>query len=102
MEFASSVTYPLDNSAIIHLAALRKEYTNAFRVAITLKEPVCVQTLQAALTHITPRFPTVIAGMKRGLFQYEVVPVSTPPQVQKEQGHLVFFICFALRGAEGI
>ena len=89
MEFASSVTYPLDNSAIIHLAAFRKEYTNAFRIAITLKEPVCVQTLQTALTHITPRFPTVIAGIKRDLFQYEVVPVSTPPQVQKEQGHLV-------------
>ena len=89
MEFTSSVTYPLDNSAIIHLAAIRKEYTNAFRIAITLKEPVCEHTLQAALTHITPRFPTVIAGMKRGLFQYKVVPVSAPLQVQKEQGKLV-------------
>ena len=89
MEFASSVTYPLDNSAIIHLAALRKEYTNAFRITITLKEPVCSETLQAALTHITPRFPTVIAGIKRGLFQYKVIPVSAPLQVQKEQGHLV-------------
>lgn len=89
MAFASSVTYPLDNSAIIHLAAFRKGYTNAFRISITLKETVCAKTLQAALTHIAPRFPTVIAGMQRGLFQYEVVPVSTPPQVQEEQGCLL-------------
>lgn len=89
MENRTPMTYPLDNSAIIHLAAIRKGHTNAFRITITLKEPVCVQTLQAALMHITPRFPTVIAGIKRGLFQYEVVPVNTPPQVRKEQGHLV-------------
>lgn len=89
MRCKSSITYPLDNSAIVHLAAVRKDYTNVFRIAMTLTEPICAKTLQTALEYITPRFPTVIAGIRHDLFRYKVVPVSTPPQVQKGQSGLV-------------
>lgn len=81
----SALSYPLDNSAIIHLAARRKKHTNSFRIVITFKEPVCAKTLQKALEHITPRFPTIIAGICHDFFQYKVVPVKEVPQVQKER-----------------
>lgn len=77
--------YPLDNSAIIHLASMSKEYTNSFRIAATLTETVCPEILQSALDHVTPRFPTIIAGVRQRLFQYVVVPAEAPPQVQPEQ-----------------
>lgn len=76
--------YPLDNSAIIHLAVMRKEHTNSFRITAALTEVVCPKALQSALNHITPRFPTIVAGIRRRFFQYAVVPVETPPQVMQE------------------
>lgn len=85
MKERSPRQYPLDNSAIIHLAAKRKTHTNAFRLTATLNEAVCPETLQEALEHITPRFPTIVAGIQRGFFDYKVVPVKTPPKVQWEK-----------------
>lgn len=78
-------SYPLDNSAIIHLASMRKEYANAFRVSATLKDAICPEMLQVALDHVTPRFPTIVAGIQRGFFQYKVVPVKESPKIQREQ-----------------
>ena len=52
---------------------------------ITLKELVCPETLQKALEHITPRFPTIIAGINHDFFQYRVVPVKNIPHVQEEK-----------------
>lgn len=85
MRRKDSVSYPLDNSAIIHLAARRKNYTNGFRIVITLKEPVCAEILQKAVIRITLRFPTIIAGIHPGFFQYHVVPCTVPPRVRKEE-----------------
>ena len=88
MRCKDSVSYPLDNSAIIHLAARRKNYTNGFRIVITLKEPVCAEILQKAVIRITLRFPTIIAGIRPGFFQYHVVPCTVPPRVRKEEACL--------------
>lgn len=85
MRCKDSVFYPLDNSAIIHLASRRKNHTNSFRIAIALKEPVCAEILQKAVIRITPRFPTIIAGIRPGFFQYHVIPCIVPPHVRKEE-----------------
>lgn len=85
MRYKAPVSYPLDNSAIIHLAARRKNYTNAFRIVVTLKEAVCAELLQKAVIRITPRFPTILAGIRPGGFQYHVVPCAAPPRVRKEE-----------------
>lgn len=73
--------YPLDSSAIIHLAVRQKEYTNSFRLTVTLREEICPKTLQAAVNAVTPRFPTIVAGIQKGFFQYFVVPVQKPPEI---------------------
>lgn len=85
MKGESAGSYPLDNSAIIHLAARQKNYTNGFRIVVTMRETVCMETLQKAVNRITLRFPTVIAGIRQDFFQYHVVPNKVPPRVRKEQ-----------------
>ena len=76
--------YPLDTSAMIHLAARSRRHSNAFRITISLREPVQPQTLQEAVDKITPRFPSVIAGIHAGLFQYRLVPAQNPPAVRPD------------------
>ncbi|MBQ3105928.1 MAG: hypothetical protein IJC51_00400 [Eggerthellaceae bacterium] len=77
----TSNLYPLDSSGIIHIAALRPYHSNTFRLSITLCSPVDPQALQSALDAITPRFPTIIAGIVPGRHDYFVAPVGTPPRV---------------------
>lgn len=77
----NSKGYPLDNSGIIHLAAARKWHTNSFRFCITLTEQVDKFTLQRALCSITPRFPTIVAGITNNFFQFRVIPVTVAPSI---------------------
>ena len=77
--------YPLDNTAIIHIAARDKTYSNIFRISANLKETVNPDTLQEALNIITPRFPTIVAGLRGELFKYKVVPATEPLKVQYER-----------------
>ena len=79
--------YPLDTSAVIHLAARSRRHSNAFRVTVSLRDSVCPQALQEALNRITPRFPSVIAGIHVGLFQYSLVPAKSPPAVRPDTLH---------------
>ncbi len=76
--------YNLDNSAIMHMATMRKDHTNSFRIVYTLKEAVYPEILQEAINRITPRFPTIIAGVRNGLFRHKVVPAEIPPQAAFE------------------
>lgn len=40
--------YPIDNSAILYLAQMRKNHSNVYRFCATLTEPVCPELLQKA------------------------------------------------------
>ena len=79
------VQYSMDHSAMLHLASAQKDYSNCFRISITLKESVDPEILQKAVNQITQRFPTVIAGIRRDFFQYKIVHNRIPPKIQKEQ-----------------
>lgn len=83
------IEYSLDHSAAIHLASLKKEYSNCFRISITLKEPVNPEILQRAVNQITQRFPAVIAGIRQDFFQYKIVHNRVPPKIQKNKKILV-------------
>ena len=45
--------------------------------------------MQEALNRITPRFPSVIAGIHVGLFQYSLVPAKSPSAVRPDTLHHV-------------
>ncbi len=79
---------PLDSSAIIHLAVIRRGYTNSFRLSATLTDVICPQTLQKAVDVIAPRFPTIVAGIRHNIFQYIVVPAESAPKICLEQNCL--------------
>lgn len=82
--------YVLDCSAIIYMALLQGKMSNVFRLSLTLKETVDPTALQEAVNNLTPRFPTVLAGIQDGAFQYFVVPVSEPPLVKEEEKPLIY------------
>lgn len=77
--------YALDSSAAIYLASMNKKHTNVYRFSVILKEKVNPEKLQEALNNVTPRFPTIVAGIKRGAFNYYVDPVERAPQIQKDE-----------------
>lgn len=79
---------PLDSSGIVHLAVLRKGYTNTFRLSAAMDEPVCPKALQAAVDKVSPHFPTIVAGIRPGLFHYMVVPADKPPAVHPDNAPL--------------
>lgn len=77
---SGSMRYRLDNSGILHLAVLRQDNSNTFRMTLELDEPVDPAVLQQALDAVAPRFPVIVAGIRPGLFEHYVVP-ATPPRV---------------------
>lgn len=80
-------SYPLDNSAVVHLAAATPEHTNSFRFTARLTVPVQPRLLQAAVDAVTSRFPTILAGIRAGRFRHRVVPAA-PPRVQPDNAVL--------------
>ena len=80
--------YPLDSSASIHLASLKKEYSNTFRFSATLSEAVNPTILQTAFDNIAGRFPTIVAGIKSGFFNYYITPVDKAPAVKQDEACL--------------
>jgi len=80
----TSRSFNLDNSAIMHMATIRKNHSNSFRFVLILKEIVDPEILQEAINRITPRFPTIIAGVKSGLFRHKVVPCEEAPRARFE------------------
>ncbi|MBQ8804429.1 MAG: hypothetical protein IJZ53_12400 [Tyzzerella sp.] len=77
--------YALDSSAAIYLASMNKKHTNVYRFSVMLKEKVNPEKLQEALDNVTPRFPVIVAGIKRGMFDYYVDPVEKAPRIQKDE-----------------
>lgn len=76
--------YALDNSGIIHLAIFKLGKSNLFRFCVTLTEPIQPEILQTALHTITPRFPTMVAGILGRMFQHKVIPVDQPPDIEPD------------------
>ena len=75
---------PLDNAAKIYPAAGRKDWSNIFRVSVTLTEKVDVKILEEALAVTVPRFPLIAARLRRGLFWYYLQELQTPPKIRED------------------
>ena len=77
----------LDNAAKIYPASRTKYWSNVFRLSATLCEPVDVPVLQAALDAVVPRFPTIAARLRRGLFWYYLQQLQKAPPVRTEYSY---------------
>lgn len=78
---------PLDNAAKIYPAARRKNWSNVFRLSVTLKEPVDTKVLESALAVTAERFPSIAVRLRRGLFWYYLQQLKTPPELGQEYSY---------------
>ena len=74
----------LDNAAKIYPAAKRKNWSNVFRLSMTLDEPVDADILQAALDVTVRRFPSIAVRLRRGVFWYYLEELRRAPEVMQD------------------
>ena len=76
--------YALDNAAIIMPAVSRGVDTSLFRLSATLRAPVRLAALQAALDRTAARFPYFVVELRRGFFWHHLVPHRRRPRVEAD------------------
>lgn len=77
----------LDNAAKIYPAARRQNWSNVFRLSITLKDKVDRQILQDALDATVPRFPSMAARLRKGMFWYYLQELEQAPRLSPEYAY---------------
>lgn len=75
---------PLDNAAKIYPAARNQNWSNVFRLSMTLKEEIDVQVMQSALDVTVRRFPSLATRLRRGVFWYYLQQLDRAPQIRQE------------------
>ena len=77
----------LDNAAKIYPAAARQNWSNVFRLSVTLYEAVDVAVLQSALDVTVRRFPSIATRLRRGAFWYYLQQISEAPAIREESSY---------------
>ena len=77
----------LDNAAKIYPAARNQNWSSTFRLSATLTEDVDAAVLQSALEATVPRFPSIAARLRRGLFWYYLQQLSRVPRIREESSY---------------
>lgn len=75
----------LDNAAKIYPAARRENWSNLFRLSVTLKEDVDKTVLASALDVTVRRFPSIAVRLRRGVFWYYLQELSEAPRIREEE-----------------
>lgn len=70
--------YKLDLSANVYPTLQRKNFSNLFRVSVTLKEEVDPELLQQAADLALPRFPAFKVTLRKGVFWRYLEPNHRP------------------------
>lgn len=77
--------YKLDLSANVYPTLQRKNFSNVYRISVTLKEQIQPEVLQQALDLTLCRFPTFQVALRKGLFWRYLEPNHRPgPFVQPD------------------
>lgn len=71
----------MDNAGKIFASLNSWRLQSTFRVSVTLKQPVNLERLQAALGRTLPRFPLFRLRLKPGFFWYYFEPSKEPPAI---------------------
>lgn len=85
----------LDNAAKIYPAALRKKWSNVFRLSATLSEPVDRDVLRAALDVTLRRFPSIGVRLRKGIFWFYLERVPEVPEITEEQRYPLVHMSYA-------
>lgn len=68
----------LDNSAKLYPAVKTKNWSNVFRLSVTLHEKIVPDVLQSALNVTVKRFPSIAMKLCKGLFWYYLEATEAP------------------------
>ncbi len=77
----------LDNAAKIYPAARRNNWSNIFRISVTLTEPIDGKIMQQALDVTVRRFPSIAARLRRGVFWYYLQQLEHAPRLRQENSY---------------
>ena len=83
--------YPIDSGGIIHMASLEDGYANTYRMTVAMKETIDEEKLKVAYNDVKDRFPTIVAGIRKGVFSYYIMPIEEDVDVYEDKGVLVPF-----------
>lgn len=72
------IWYKLDLSANVYPTLQRKNFSNVYRISVTLKEKILPDVLQQALDLTLQRFPTFQVAIRKGLFWRYLEPNHRP------------------------
>lgn len=75
----------LDNSAKIYPAARKRNWSNLFRLSMTLNEKIDTECLKNALDITTRRFPSMAVRLKAGMFWYYIEEIPHAPEIMDEK-----------------
>ncbi|MBQ7378149.1 MAG: alpha/beta hydrolase fold domain-containing protein [Clostridia bacterium] len=75
----------LDNAAKIFPAARTRSWSNVFRLAATMTEPVDKEALRTALDVTVRRFPSIAVRVKAGFFWYYLEELPHAPEIMEEK-----------------
>ena len=82
----------LDNAAKIYPAVKRKNWSNVYRYSATLSEEVDKTVLKRALDVTVPRFPTIAARLRFGVFWYYLEQVAEAPTISEEYSYPLVYM----------
>lgn len=85
----------LDNAAKIYPAALRKNWSNVFRLSATLSEPVDRDVLRAALDVTIRRFPSIGVRLRKGIFWFYLERIPKLPEFSEEHSYPLAHMSYA-------
>ncbi len=82
----------LDNAAKIYPAARKRNWSNVFRLSVTLASDVDIPVLRSALAVTVKRFPSIAARLRKGAFWYYLEEVESPPEICEEYCYPLVFM----------
>ena len=74
----------LDNAAKMYPASKRRNWISIFRVSVSFTEEIDRDILKDAITGTIPRFPSIAARLRRGMFWYYLEECKTAPPIHDE------------------
>ena len=74
----------LDNAAKIYPAARNENWSNIFRLSVTLTENIDRDILADALAVTAKRFPSIAVRLRRGIFWYYLEELDSPIEIRDE------------------
>ena len=78
--------YALDNAAKLYPSVATKDWSNVYRILVTMRSPVNYQALQTAVDRVLPRFPIMSTRLRRGFFWYSLEENTAQFNIQKDTG----------------